>query len=119
MSDELNEGLFLCLDCGERKRFFKEYWRNAYADIIDEVDASDSYIDNYSYDTSEDETSADQDISYNCRECDSLNVIRLPENERIQRIWKHTDKQGEWHIKELPKNKRDANILKVYLLNKI
>lgn len=110
----------LCMNCGQREKFFKSYWRDVTFDVVDIVDKEGAFLDNESYEQATDIMAENEgNAEYYCKDCDSELVEELEEEDYIDTIWKHTDKEGDWHIDELPEEKRSLKVLQEHLLKKI
>ena len=107
------------MDCGERESFEQQiYGHTHYSEtalISGETEEADDYVD---YDTSDSEQTDSDDTK--CCKCKSENIKGgLSDDEKIDLIVKHTDKDGKWHKEELPESDQKKEIFEEHIARKV
>ena len=108
----------ICDSCGQTENFGESISANATVSIQNIVDGDGNYF--------EQETIEIEDVyghehqGYTCSECNSDSVSGFDTTEELNLfIYEHTDEEGDWHADKLPEEKRNAELRKKLILNKI
>ena len=112
----MNEGKMICLNCGNTKQFYQIHNMRIHASECAFINGDCGDIEDWDHFEENDRETIDTDDTQ-CSKCDSADIeIDLSDTERVDIIWKHTDKNGEWHEQELPEKERDSNILEEHAI---
>ena len=111
--------MYMCSSCGENDKFEGTLVRVSRHNV--EIYGGSEEVN---YDSAADQSfynEADEEIvDLRCRECNSAKIESLATYKDVAIFkWKHIDKKGEWHKRELPENKRDDKIILEAGLNEL
>lgn len=102
--------MLICIHCGNTKTFTKE----CYASY--QVNGNDEQIEGKAGDL---EYKDDTDYII-CSECEEEEIEDVDtEKELLEIKWKHTDKEGKWKYKEIPRKERNEKLTQEIIENEI
>jgi hypothetical protein len=109
----------ICLDCGNTGKFEGDAEGTCHWDGTAIIDGESEEARDINMDSQDDEEVEDI-TNMTCCKCHSENVEQGKEEDEILRIkWAHTDKEGDWHKKELPEDERNEELRDEVLTNDI